>query len=393
MKRENLQEKQKRSRLLTKGRAAIRKNICTAAGVVVAVALCAGSYMFFQGNYYEDLEPLHKADRLYAAEESSDAWRCYVWAEAAQELSEKQEDILSHTRVVSMKKYLESGEISEEFYDADGNITLGIFYGKDGAESRRVEYRYDEQGNCVEELYYMDGALRNAYTYNELGNMTEAASYDAEGVVSFVQSRYEYDDNGNVLSCVETDSVGDITETCEWEYDEDGNRTAEYFYDCNGELYYWSETSYTKDGAGGSMEESLIYSYDMTSELVVMCRKKWSDADGNLIKDIAYDSEGNAERGYTWEYDENGQEIHWTKSWQGEIYEEWLYTYDERGLLTQELCYEQDGGWRALAKRVTYEYDAAGNEVKSVSVSYPDNADAEEEVCQTEYQYVYEAGE
>ena len=80
-------------------------------------------------------------------------------------------------------------------YDAKGNLTQTATYEADGALAWTQRYTYDARGNLTEEATYeADGTLnsKTGYTYDAKGKQTEAAFYKAGGVLE-QKWRYSYE--------------------------------------------------------------------------------------------------------------------------------------------------------------------------------------------------------
>lgn len=349
------------------------------------------------------------------------AWEEGTFTEAAavKNLYKKRTDILSRIRIESAVNYWANGNgRSEKFYDEAGNWIETRIYDEEGNEIYRTEYVYDGQGQCLEERDYDKGEPdgRVSYVYDASGNLTEEAWYDAADVmcnqwlhaydamgnetlyqefrngVSYYWYEKSYNENGNLLRYVEKDSDGTAVDIRELEYDGKGNEVTDRWYNEDGVLYWWSESTYGEDGAGGIVIEEISYAVYAESEPEVTREKTWLDANGIRTKYVVYDSEGNEDWGENWEYDANGQKIRAFRLRHGEIYEECEYTYDTSGRLLQVNTYGVEAEQRWLENQSTYTYDAAGNEVEYRYVTYTSDGGEREWVSRTEYRYVYDAG-
>lgn len=113
-------------------------------------------------------------------------------------------------------------------YDAAGNLTEFLSLDPEGYPLRKNVYSYGPGGHVREQAVYdADDALptaRNAYTYDATGNLTEVITYGRAGTLS---SRwvYTYDAKGNQTQWIEyrPDGSVSIKQTYTYEFDATGN--------------------------------------------------------------------------------------------------------------------------------------------------------------------------
>ena len=163
-----------------------------------------------------------------------------------------------------------------------------------------------------------------------------------------------YDEDGNLLRWVSFDADGNITSEQRYEriYDDAGNLATENFY-VDGFLQDENTYVTTEDGMN-YLASCLNHHEDGYTYL------NEYDMDGNLVKLIAYDPEGNVESVGEYEYqqDENGE---FYESKVTEHYGDTTYvaTYNDHRDPIQYEVYEND----VLVQNSTveHEYDAEGN--------------------------------
>ena len=112
-------------------------------------------------------------------------------------------------------------------YDDKGNMTEWASYNADGSLKEKYIYTYDDKGNIIEEATYnADGSLdgKDIYIYDVRGNKTEWASYNADGSLG-LKYIYIYDDKGNLmeLALYNDDRSVDLKHIYTYEYDKFGN--------------------------------------------------------------------------------------------------------------------------------------------------------------------------
>lgn len=122
--------------------------------------------------------------------------------------------------IIYVFRYNEQGNQIEDNDYVGGTLLTG--YGK--LNHKRL-YKYDLEGNQTEvEEYDADGNLNQkvVYTYNESGLRTERRNYTAEGSL-WRRSVFGYDSNGNRTECTKYDAEGTMSEDYTYAYDLNGN--------------------------------------------------------------------------------------------------------------------------------------------------------------------------
>lgn len=205
-----------------------------------------------------------------------------------------------------------------------------------------TEYAYDENGDKISEtIMYQDKpdetlCREYATRYQEDGSriVTESQTILQATGEAISNAAYEYDYNREGLL---------VRKAGFYDGELDGEVT--YEYDTNGNLTYQSETK--ASSLGNAMAKKCEY-----------------DEDGNLVKETLLESEGNVNRIYTYEYDEDGKQIlkHELNAAGEEIASsepcEWKYEYDEKGRVIEEWKEGTEHGGKF--EHYKYEYDEHG---------------------------------
>ena len=200
-------------------------------------------------------------------------------------------------------------------YDIYGNLAQTIEY-RNGKESARTDYTYDDRGNLLTETRYSLGSLfprRTSsveYTYDDLDRITcERYSHDSQTVIE-----YRYDDEARTCTRLENGAIQAITT-----YDESGNVLSEKTFNCGVE---WHLVEYTRDDQGR----------------VLTSRETNSEGYDRFTR-CGYDDRGNT---ILWEINDNGEvEI-----------QQMQYEYDDLGRMLAQ--YEVSGDSRAEVTRWEY---------------------------------------
>jgi len=266
--------------------------------------------------------------------------------------------------------YYDDGAKDSNEYDENGNVLYSAAYDETGAVMYAYEYEYspeagwmhekayegdrltseqeflmDEEGNQITTryVYYNEDGSSSVTEYDELGNETLVAYYDADGNPES-EARYEneYDAEGNLI--LRRTYEGDrLTEEMEYLFgsDEDGS------WSMSGKT-----TTYYEDGSK-HVEDS--------------------DPEGTWSTETTYDADGNVveELRYEYEEDENGEFVGSKGYRDGRLFQEVQTIQGADGETTGTIWidYHEDGGRTVTEYDETFElvketiYDAAGNVV------------------------------
>lgn len=196
--------------------------------------------------------------------------------------------------------YSEDGDILssiEYVYNEDGEVVSkgANIKSKLGYYSEYTyEYYFDQQNNLTEVRALVDDVVKDVFTFNSDGYITEFASYhEGGGKSDYIV--YEYDENGNLLSSVEYNDSGALDEKVLYEYRDDG--TCEKFscYREGDVLLYITECDETGWASFTQYYNEIAPSYDHKFEY---------DNHGNVTEKIDYFANSTREQShhkYTYE--------------------------------------------------------------------------------------------
>ena len=214
--------------------------------------------------------------------------------------------------------YTEDGkDLSSTNTNANGNVTYKEEYtylnGKkaslirtwNDSEGNFVDsesYTYDENEKVVSAIdKYSDGSTEE-YTYVN-GNLVKQENKDAEGNLTYSETDFEYDDNGNRIKYTYTyyyDSSEPSSTTVSREYYASNNYIKYRKYEYSSKNY--SETWYDEKSYGRELE----YKYTQGDGVVTSHYTYKYDDDGNRIETKYYDNEGNVSQTISYEYNADG---------------------------------------------------------------------------------------
>lgn len=220
----------------------------------------------------------------------------------------------------------------------------------------------------IKDCSYYKGSLDTVYEYRygEYGRselyMVRYNSYD--GTETHQRTVYEYDDNGaNVKDVTYDDETGEIIEYTEYTYDRNGELTQSNTFSADGTLLR-TEEYLSKEELHDVVVES--YTYD-NGEKKVSTSKEY-DQNGNLVKSVNYDSNGDLLSVSEYTYDENGKRVTSSFSFYflGKLQDidDTSMEYDDEGMLVRELSVSRGTGDITISELT---YDENGNEVLYVS--------------------------
>ena len=127
-------------------------------------------------------------------------------------------------------------------YDDNGNVVREIKY-LNGKENRTRLYTYDVNGQMIRQIIIQDAwptvtTSRYDYTYDYGGNLTKEVETKGNKITS--TTHYVYDEGSRVIQIYDTDDKGKVTYSRKYEYDEQGRLISEpqreYTYDARGNL-------------------------------------------------------------------------------------------------------------------------------------------------------------
>ncbi len=221
------------------------------------------------------------------------------------------------------------------------------------AEQDRDEYRYDSQGNVVEDIYYVwdtdhwGNVTKDEFTNDSHGNNTLSMSYIWKGSAwenDEAKEEYTYDDNGNLIQHINSVWVDNQylnSEKNTYTYDNNGNKTQEISYSWDGGVWTnsWKEEfvfddkeklaqiiNYYGDGSQWVNSDKSDFIYDISDQLTEIVSSDWDGNDWIESEkyENSYDSNGNISHSYYsyWEAE------------QWEVLETINYAYDSKGNMT-----------------------------------------------------------
>lgn len=130
--------------------------------------------------------------------------------------------------------------------NADGDVVVWEVY-TNGELDRRTEVDYDGRGHVVEERTYEDGRPTELATYSEPGRVFEVVAYDGAGRVRSTRTGVESAHGMERMEIFDRD--GHVQFVSTWSYDANGHMTERSTVDGSGvgEVYTYA---YELDGTG-----------------------------------------------------------------------------------------------------------------------------------------------
>lgn len=278
-----------------------------------------------------------------------------------QEVSE--EDVVTYSEpdykeanLIKKSKYTYDGTLMyEEEYDISGNC-IRI---NDVRNNNSFEYEYDEAGKISKEIEHRNEQYTYAREYEEHGFISSEKCYDAYKDGQLINSDaffYEFDDAGKPISGTakrDIDGPSDI-KTWDVEFDDAG--------------HVRKKTNY-----GFSL---------MTSENYIIEEHEY-DENGNEIKNVKYDNDGNIKYSNESEFDADGNIIKENINDYGDL-GTIEHEYDEnKNEIKQNVLNVNGEVISSIEKSYEYEYDQFGNIMKLVELQ------GENAVYYTEYEYEF----
>lgn len=277
----------------------------------------------------------------YNADGSVDHWTEYTYDEHWNRLT---------------KSYNADGSLDSwcEFeYDENGNNTrYAVFYANGNIKE---EKKYGENGSLLETTaYYSDGVVKSISRYNKNGDTLEIISYDADGSVSS-ESKYEYDESGNLNQLTDYASDGSIDSMNTYEHDESGNLTKKTVFNSDGTIKEWETHEY--DENGNRIKWSLFHSDGSIASWIIT---EYNEND-KMTKNERFFLDGDISMGFENEYDSSGNTIKRTDfstSHGKKTIESWtVYEYDADNNSTRNTKFDAEG---KIIKRTEYRYHING---------------------------------
>ena len=245
-------------------------------------------------------------------------------------------------------------QLSTVRYNKNGHKVGETTYNpNDGTIFSNSEYRYNEDGNLIEEVTTKgDAKTKTIYRYDSTGNKKEMVSYKQDGTVDR-KVIYIYDGDNNLLESLGYLDDGRLFSKELYTYDSAGNMIEQinsvsrytYAYDNNGEmieLVKYSRDFNTLDSAEYNVANRIAFVYDNAENLAAEYVYR-PDSSVKAKSTFQYDAKGNmtAETDYTGE---------------GRVTYSAVYSYDRRGDLVEESGIERDRPFKN-----TYKFDHKGN--------------------------------
>ena len=225
--------------------------------------------------------------------------------------------------------------------------------GGDGVIPSHRTYTYDENGNLLQSISYVDGneVSRNTNTYDEDGNLLEQIS-SIDGIESHRES-YTWDFEGNLTGYTRSgDGIkpNSYTYTYGWNgklsevriVDSRNTTTIKRLYDSRGNMI--RETG----SAGGKEIFRKEYSFDDANRLLSQVEYRGGEQD--IVVLYGYNPDGTLamkqfqsteySEHFLCFYDSDGNLIRKNYYCDGEHLNSIVYAYDDAGRQTQEICFE-----------------------------------------------------
>ncbi|MBO7262758.1 MAG: hypothetical protein J6U95_07510 [Alistipes sp.] len=255
-------------------------------------------------------------------------------------------------------------------YDANRNVVERVSCSATGEVYAKYIYKYNSLGKVAEEFYYHSSDLTNYasrrhYLYDTKGLWLGAVDYDSDGYVlskydfryddqgnrieeTYSRSRYlfEYDGRGNLLGQhVFEDEV--LVERAQFIYDDQDRLIEETLMNGNGVVYEHSTKRYNSQnkpieaalyGEGNTLIGTATVTYDSYGKVIKRIDKYQGEED--IVQSFKYDSSGNLVE-HVIDYQEYLQVM--------------AYTYDSHNNLTLKEVFEVYGENTFPTSKTTYE--------------------------------------
>lgn len=244
-------------------------------------------------------------------------------------------------KIKSKKEFNENGTKSIILFDKMGNKTEFTEFLKDGSDTRKYTYKYNDNDKIIEENYfgnYNGTPTKIEYLYDENNYMIKKTEYDARMKISQITSRV-FGKTNNLEKEIKINWRGDTVGIIKYEYDEMKRRIkATHFI--NTAIF----------------ENLYEYKYDIRN---------------NMIECDVFDNVGLVWK-YVYEYDERGNEImSYIKTNGSNNYSIVRFEYDEYNNIISTKHYDDktDKNKLTFSDNCKYEYDESGNKITKYVIS------------------------
>jgi YD repeat-containing protein len=244
----------------------------------------------------------------------------------------------------------------EKTYPVDALLAVETLYDSDGELQKTTQYKYDENGNCIERLVTEKAfTKKEIYTYDAQGNRLCCEGYFGQDTHPTTCIQWQYDAQGRLyMQTIEGNSVAI------YEYTENGYCTYVYGHDGSVQEGLQYVTLHTLDAQGRTIEQ-VSYAADDNGTLAEQPYERFTyvydDANGGRVSAGSVLRDGNSyERQYAYETisDHTEQHIVYKVSRASKSEESrTTLTYDENGNLLQRTVINHNTGDEY---RVDYEY-------------------------------------
>lgn len=255
--------------------------------------------------------------------------------------------IIEHNRETSIGNYY------KDELDSNNNIITRTYYFNDGISEYRCSYQYDNNNRKIGEKHYLHNSIYFwcEYEYNYDGKVSKIIDHMDQ---SDFYSEYEYNSLGYLNKYSKYDNKGRTITSIEYKYGKDGKLLNKYIIYTAGTLSY--STVYINDDTG-TLKRYTYSKKDSTGSYT--CEY---DLNGNIIKEMAYKSDGSIIIAKVYEYtEENNVSLLTAYDDKGNI-KYWIrYAYDSSGNRINWTMYGDAG--QVLPKKDT-QYDENGNKTK-----------------------------
>jgi len=199
---------------------------------------------------------------------------------------------------------IQKGKLEFSYYNtfnSMGNKLIDIKYGPDGNVDKKYVYTYDNDGyrRTEQQQLSSDGKLirKITYKYDEQGNLIEDNSFSPEGKPE-KKITYKYDNNGNVIEDNSFDAEGKLMKRFTYTYDGSSNKIENSRFSSQGALD--SKVTYKYDDKNNIIEETVTnangtvvittytYEYDRQNSWIRMVRFTDKKAVSIIEREIEY---------------------------------------------------------------------------------------------------------